>query len=145
MRSPIQHQKPGGYTGVGRTPLKTIRHLGSAHDGTTHFIRQRVTGLANAILILVLTGVAIALAGRPYPEAIELVGSPFVAVPLALAIISVCIHLRLGIQVVVEDYVHAEGMKMFLLIANTFVAAALGATGLWAIARIALTQIVATT
>ncbi|WMS45032.1 succinate dehydrogenase, hydrophobic membrane anchor protein [Acuticoccus sp. MNP-M23] len=126
-----------------RTSLKTIRHLGSAHEGTTHFIRQRVTGIANAILILVLTGVAIALAGRPYPEAIALVGNPFVAVPLALAIISVCIHLRLGIQVVVEDYVHAEGAKMLLLIGNTFLAALLGATGLWAIARIALTQIVA--
>lgn len=143
MRRPIDQSKEPGAPGIHRTPLKTIRHLGSAREGTEHFIRQRLTALANAILVIVLAFVAIALSERTYPEAIALVGSPWVAVPLALAILSVCLHLRIGLQVIIEDYVHSDGLRILLLVLNTFFAAAVGAAALFAIVRIVLAALVA--
>ena len=83
-----------------------------------------------------------ALSGRTYPQAVALVGSPWVAVPLALAIVSVCIHLRIGLQVIIEDYVHGDGARVLLLILNTFFAVAVGAVALFAIVRIMLAALV---
>lgn len=135
MRSPIH--KPGQEFSADRTPLKTIRHLGSAKSGTEHFIQQRLTALANMVLVIVLCVVAIMLSGRSYADAVALVGSPWVAVPLGLAIVSVVIHMKLGIQVVIEDYVHgAAGMVLMLL--NTFFAVAIAATAIFAIVKIML-------
>ena len=146
MRQPIDHA--GKQTPTDRraftTPLKTIRGLGSSHAGTEHFIRQRLTALANAILLIALAFVAVALSGRSYPEAIALVGSPWVAVPLALAFVSVCVHLKLGVQVIIEDYIHADGMRVLLLVLNTFFAIAVGAAALYAIVRIMLASLAAT-
>ncbi|RAI03297.1 succinate dehydrogenase, hydrophobic membrane anchor protein [Acuticoccus sediminis] len=136
MRSPLH--KSGDAFGNDRTPLKTIRHLGSSKSGTEHFIQQRITGFANAILVIVLAVVAIMLSGRSYADAVSLVGSPWVAVPLALAIVSVAVHMKLGIQVVIEDYVHAEGARILLLLLNTFFAVAIAATAIFAIVKIML-------
>lgn len=136
MRSPIH--KPGQEFSADRTPLKTIRHLGSAKSGTEHFIQQRLTALANLVLVVVLCVVAIMLTGRSYADAVALVGSPWVAVPLGLAIVSVAIHMKLGIQVVIEDYVHAEGVRILLLLLNTFFAVAIAATAIFAIVKIML-------
>ncbi|MEM6848222.1 MAG: succinate dehydrogenase, hydrophobic membrane anchor protein [Pseudomonadota bacterium] len=140
VRKPVELDGTG-YRGQ-RTALKTIRGLGSARSGTEHFIQQRVTAIANFALILVLVVVAIALSGKTYAEAVAFVGSPFVAVPLALAIISVCIHMKLGVQVVIEDYVHAEIAKMLLLLGNTFFALAIIAVSLFSIGRIMLQGLV---
>ena len=96
MRRPVDLDGTG-HRGQ-RTALKTIRGLGSAQSGTDHFIKQRLTAIANAVLVVVLAIAAIALTGKPYAEAIAFVGSPWVAVPLALAVISVAIHMKLGIQ-----------------------------------------------
>lgn len=141
-------RKPVELDGTGhrgrRTALKTIRGLGTAHAGTEHFIKQRVTAVANAILVLVLAVVAIALSGKSYPDAVAFVGSPWVAVPLGLAFVSVAIHMRLGLQVVIEDYIHAEGLKLLLLLANTFFAIGIAAVGLYALARIVLAGLVGT-
>jgi len=136
MRRPTVEEDVSGYRGGQRTALKKVRHLGSARGGTDHFIQQRVTAAANFVLVIVLAVVAIALSGKSYEEAVELVGSPWVAVPLALAIVSVCIHLRLGIQVVVEDYIHGEAARITLLLLNTFFAVAVASLGLFAVARI---------
>jgi succinate dehydrogenase / fumarate reductase membrane anchor subunit len=125
-----------GYRGGQRTALKKVRYLGASGSGTDHFIRQRFTAAANLILVIVLAGVAIALSGRSYEEAVELVGSPWVAIPLALAIVSVCAHLRLGLQSVVEDYIHSDGVRIVLLTLLTFFVVAIGGLGLFAIVRI---------
>ncbi|UOM36361.1 succinate dehydrogenase, hydrophobic membrane anchor protein [Acuticoccus sp. I52.16.1] len=135
MRSPLH--KSGEEFGADRTPLKTIRHLGSAKSGTEHFIQQRLTALANMVLVIVLAVVAIMLSGRDYASAVALVGSPWVAVPLGLAIISVAVHMKLGIQVVIEDYVHG-GMGIVLMLLNTFFAVAIAATAIFAIVKIML-------
>lgn len=142
MRRPVDEDKPGGFDAGYRTPLKTVRYLGASREGTGHFINQRLTAAANAILLTVLAVVAVALSGRTYPQAVALVGSPWVAVPLALAIVSVCIHLRIGLQVIIEDYVHGDGARVLLLILNTFFAVAVGAVALFAIVRIMLAALV---
>ncbi|MEM7694654.1 MAG: succinate dehydrogenase, hydrophobic membrane anchor protein [Pseudomonadota bacterium] len=140
MRKPVALDG-SGHRGQ-KTALKTIRGLGTARSGTEHFIKQRVTALANALLLVALGVVAIGLSGRTYPEAIAFVGSPFVAIPLALAILSVAIHLRLGIQVIIEDYIHADGAKFLLLTANTFFAIAVAGVGLYAIAAILFQSVI---
>ncbi|GAB5378141.1 MAG: succinate dehydrogenase, hydrophobic membrane anchor protein [Acuticoccus sp.] len=136
MRRPVDLDGTG-HRGQ-RTALKTIRGLGSARSGTDHFIKQRLTAIANAVLVVVLAIAAIALTGKPYAEAIAFVGSPWVAVPLALAVISVAIHMKLGIQVVIEDYIHADLVRVLLSLANTFFAVAISAVALFAIVRIML-------
>ncbi len=136
MRRPVDLDGTG-HRGQ-RTALKTIRGLGSAKSGTDHFIKQRLTGLANAVLVVVLAVVAICLTEKPYAEAVAFVGSPWVAVPLALAFVSVAIHMKLGIQVVIEDYIHDDLARIVLVLANTFFAVAIAAVALFAIVKIML-------
>lgn len=135
MRNPTD----GADAGFGhRTPLKTIRYLGSAKEGTEHFIRQRLTAAANAVLVIVLAFVAIALSGRSYADAVALIGSPWVAVPLGLAIVSVCVHLKLGLQIIIEDYISEDGPRVLLLALNMFFCIAVGAVALFAIVKVML-------
>lgn len=136
MRRPVDLDGTG-HRGQ-RTALKTIRGLGSAKSGTDHFIKQRLTALANTVLVVVLAVVAIALTGKPYAEAVAFVGSPWVAVPLALAVISVAIHMKLGVQAVIEDYIHADGARILLSFANIFFAVAISGAALFAIVKIML-------
>ncbi|MBJ3775253.1 succinate dehydrogenase, hydrophobic membrane anchor protein [Acuticoccus mangrovi] len=135
MRDPRDNSD--GFSAPHRTSLKTIRGLGSARSGTEHFIQQRFTALANFVLVIVLAFVAIAMSGRSYTEAVALIGSPWVAVPLALAIISVCLHMKIGVQVVVEDYVHGLA-GLTLLILNAVFAALVGGAALFAVVKILL-------
>lgn len=136
MRRPVELDGTGERGK--RTALKTIRGLGSAREGTEHFIQQRLTALANAVLILVLAVVAIALSGKSYEEAVDFVGSVWVAVPLGLAVISVAYHMKLGLQIIIEDYIHKDGTRILLLVGNTFFAMAVGAIALFSIVKIML-------
>lgn len=136
MRKPLEKADFAGYRPGHRTALKKVRQLGSARSGTEHFLQQRITAAANFLLVLVLAVVAVALSGRTYEEAVALVGSVWVAVPLALALVSVCIHFKLGVQVVIEDYVHSDLARITLLLLLTFFAIAVAGLGLYAILRI---------
>ena len=135
-------RRPVDLDGTGRrgqrTALKTIRGLGSAKSGTEDFLKQRLTGLANAVLVVVLAFVAIGLTEKPYAEAVAFVGSPWVAVPLALAVISVAIHMKIGVQVVIEDYIHGDLARILLVLGNIFFAVAITAVALFAIVKIML-------
>lgn len=120
-----------------RTPLSRVLGLGSAHEGTTHFWRQRLTGLANVPLVIGSVILIVALAGQPYETVIATLRSPFVALLLLLMMVSITVHMRIGMQVVIEDYIHGEGAKLAAVIANTFFTIAVGAISVFAILKIA--------
>jgi len=119
-----------------RTPLGKVRGLGSAREGTHHFWRQRLTAVANVPLILFFIGLLISLNGAGYAEVRAALSNPFVALVLLLVLFSGLYHMRLGMQVVIEDYVHDEGAKIVLLMLNTFFAIAVGAASAFALLKL---------
>ena len=112
--------------GIGRmsTPLARVRGLGPARSGTEHFWRQRLTAISNVPLTIAFVFILIALLGRNHAAVMQILGSPLVAVILLMFIFSITMHMRIGMQVIIEDYVHGEATKLALLIANTFFAIA---------------------
>jgi len=118
-----------------RTPLGMVRGLGSARDGTHHWWMQRVTAISNIPLIIFLIVFVISHLGASRAEVVASVANPFVAILLALTMISVLWHMRLGLQVVIEDYVHGHGTRLAALLANSFFTAALGVAALYAILK----------
>lgn len=121
-----------------RTPLGRVRGLGSARSGTEHFFLQRLTGFGNFLLMIAFVVIVIRLAGASYAETRAVLGQPLVAVIILLTLLSVTVHMRLGMQVVIEDYVHTEGLKVLLIVLNTFFTIAIALAGAFAVLKISL-------
>jgi succinate dehydrogenase / fumarate reductase membrane anchor subunit len=120
-----------------RTPLSKVRGLGSAKSGTDHFFRQRVTAVANVPLAIAFLIIIASLQGADHVRMVGMMSHPLVALLMLLFVLSGVVHMRLGMQVIIEDYVHAEGAKIGLLIANTFFAIAIGAACAFSILKMA--------
>jgi succinate dehydrogenase / fumarate reductase membrane anchor subunit len=121
-----------------RTPLKRARGLGSAKSGVGHFWWQRVTAVFLVPLVAWLLGLLLSFVGADLATVQTAIARPWNAIALALFAIALFWHAKLGIQVVIEDYVHARGAEIALQLIVTL-ACALGAlASLYAIGRIAL-------
>ena len=120
-----------------RTPLSRVRGLGSARAGTTHFWHQRLTSVAGISLTVAFIVIVISVMGRNHAAVVQILGSPLVAIVMLLFIGSVTYHMRLGMQVIIEDYVHADLPKFALLIANWIFSWAVGLTAAFAVLKIA--------
>ena len=119
-----------------RTPLARVRGRGAARSGTGHFWRQRLTAVANIPLTIAAIIIIITLLGRNQAAAAQILGSPLVAIIMLLFVISVTVHMRIGMQVIIEDYVHDESAKLTLIMANTFFAVAVALASAFGILKL---------
>ena len=119
-----------------RTPLKSARNLGSAKEGADHFWKQRVTAVANVFLGLFLVWLVASLVGANHATVKTKLAQPLIALPLLALVISGTIHMRLGMQTIIEDYVNGEGAKIVALMLNTFFAAFVALASVFAVLKI---------
>jgi succinate dehydrogenase / fumarate reductase, membrane anchor subunit len=119
-----------------RTPLARVKGLGAAGHGVEHWWLHRMTAISNIPLVVSFMIIVAALAFRPWDDAVRIVSRPLVALLLVLCVISVTNHMRLGMQIIIEDYVHAKGWKIAAVIANNFYAVVIAVACLWAILKI---------
>jgi succinate dehydrogenase / fumarate reductase membrane anchor subunit len=119
-----------------RTPLSRVRHLGAAHSGTQHFWRQRITSVAAVPLTIAIVFIVISLFGRNHAAVVQILASPFVTITMLLFIFVGVYHMWLGMQVIIEDYVHDELLKVTVLMANTFFSCVVGIASVYAILKL---------
>lgn len=119
-----------------RTPLGRVRGLGSAKEGTGHFIGQRLTSLALVPLTFFLVITAVGLVGQPYDRVVGVLASPFVSILLLAAVLAGIYHMKIGMQVIIEDYVHHEGLKFASLALSAFFSALVAIACVWAIVKL---------
>lgn len=123
-------------TGDFRTPLARVRGLGAARSGTNHFWWQRVTAVANVPLTIAFILIVMSLLGRNQAAAQQILGTPLVAVDMLLFIGSVTHHMRLGMQIIIEDYVHGEILRPVCIMANMFFTVAVAIASAYALLKL---------
>jgi succinate dehydrogenase / fumarate reductase membrane anchor subunit len=119
-----------------RTPLGRIRGLGSAKEGTEHFWKQRLTAVSNLVLVCIVMVLVVKLAGADYATVKRTLAKPQNAILLLLLILSGIIHMRLGMQSIIEDYVHSEGRKVLALMLSSFFSLVVGLTCVFAVLKL---------
>lgn len=121
-----------------RTPLSRVKGLGASGHGVEHWWLHRVTAVSNIPLIIAFVIIVAALSGSDYARAVSIVSHPLIAIILILAVISVANHMRMGMQIIIEDYVHDKGLRIAAVIANNFYAAIIAVACLYAILKVSL-------
>jgi succinate dehydrogenase / fumarate reductase membrane anchor subunit len=119
-----------------QTPLARVRGLGAARSGTGHFWQQRLTAVAGGPLTIAFVVIVVSLLGRNHAAVVQILGSPFVAIVMLLFLATNIYHMWLGMQVVIEDYVHHELMKLSLLMMNTFFCVVVATASLYALLKL---------
>lgn len=120
-----------------RTPLGRVRGLGSAKEGVAHWWTQRVTALALIPLAIWFVASVVSLAGADYAEVVIWLRAPVVAALMVLLLVAAFYHAALGLQVVIEDYVHEEGAKLAAILLVKAVCLVLALAGVFAVLKIA--------
>ncbi len=118
-----------------QTPLKQVRGLGAAKSGTEHFWQQRVTAIANVPLVLFLLWFIVSHLGAARADVVASLKNPIISVLMILALASIFWHMRLGMQVVIEDYVHGHGRKLAAVICNSIFVAVMFALAAYSILK----------
>ena len=118
-----------------RTPLARVRSLGSSHSGTSDFWRQRLTAVAMTVLIVPVIVVVLMLIGSNQAGAKQIFSSLPIAIIMLLFIIASAWHMKIGMQVVIEDYVHNEKIKLASVMANNFFCIAVALASIYAILK----------
>ena len=119
-----------------RTPLGRVRNLGASHSGTGDFWRQRITAVGLTLLIIPVIVIMLMLIGSNQAGAKLILGSLPVAIILVLFIIASAWHMKIGMQVVIEDYVHSEKLKLVSIMANNFFSFAVALASIYAILKL---------
>ena len=119
-----------------RTPLARVRFRGAAHSGTQTFHLQRLTAVASIPLTIMAIVIVMMVLGRNQAAAAQILGSPLVAIIMLLFVICNVVHMRIGMQVIIEDYVHDDSAKLALLTANTCFSWAVGLIAVYAILKL---------
>ena len=118
-----------------RTPLARVRSLGASHSGTSDFWRQRLTAVAMTVLIVPVIVVVLMLIGSNQAGAKQIFSSLPIAIIMLLFIVASAWHMKIGMQVVIEDYVHNEKIKLVSVIANNFFCVAVALASIYAILK----------
>ena len=119
-----------------RTPLGRVRNLGASHSGTSDFWRQRITAVGITLLIIPVIVIVLMLIGSNQAGAKLIIGSLPIAIILILFIIASTWHMKIGMQVVIEDYVHSEKLKLAAIMANNFFSFAVALASIYAIFKL---------
>lgn len=119
-----------------RTAARRVRGLGAARSGTKDFWHQRVTSVAGIPLTIALIVIVVSLLGRSHAAAVQILGSPIVAVIMLLFILNSVYHMWIGMQEIILDYVHDDKFKFLSLMANTFFAVVVGLASAFAILKL---------
>ena len=120
------------------TPLKRVRGLGAARSGTEHFWRQRMTAIAGIPLTIAFLIIVLSTVGKSHAAVVATLSHPLVAILMILFVVTGVVHMRIGMQVIIEDYVHEELPKIGLLALNTFFSVAVGLGCVYAILKLSL-------
>lgn len=119
-----------------RTPMSKVRHLGSARSGTAHVWQMRATSAALVPLTIAFAWLIVSLVGKDYNTVRMTLGHPLAAILALLFLLASIHHMKLGMQTIIEDYVHGEHCKTWSLLANAFFCYAVGLACVYAVLRI---------
>ena len=120
-----------------KTPLAKVRGLGSAKEGTHHWWLQRVTAIANIPLVIFMVISFVGNVGKSHAEWVAWLKQPMASVLVILFVANFVYHMRLGLQVLVEDYVHDHGTKIASMLVITFACVLIAALSIFSVLRIA--------
>jgi len=119
-----------------RTPLSNVTGRGSSKFGTEDYWLQRVTAVAMVPLSIYFIFAVICVVGEPYDRARAVLGSPWIAIPFGAMVIAGILHMKIGMQVIIEDYTPSDAWKILFVLMNNFFSALVALATLWAVAKL---------
>ena len=137
MSEPSGGQGAGARRPVMETPLGRVRGLGAAREGAHHWWEERYSSIALLLLLVWLLVSLLRLPALDYESVRAWLAQPLAAVPMLLLIVAAFWHAKMGLRVIVEDYVHEEGGKLFWLVLINFAAIFAGALAAFSVLKIA--------